>query len=230
MLFEETKNGYILTVKVKYDNDTKLVSQKIYLDKDLNLTKVEVLDNKDKVKMRMNVLVYNLKENFDDDYFILNESYKEDKKEPKKEENNTNTEDNKNNENNQNNENQQNINQNTEEQPQSKIEDIVYPMYLPLNTYLSNQDKVSTELGERVIMTFSGDKPFILVQETADVTKTTDFVDGDPYLILDTIGAVTDYSVSWINKGVEYSVVSDTLNVDELIQVAQSISPKAIGK
>lgn len=230
MLFEETKNGYILTVKVKYDNDTKLVSQKIYLDKDLNLTKVEVLDNKDKVKMRMNVLVYNLKENFDDDYFILNESYKEDKKEPKKEENNTNTEDNKNNENNQNNENQQNINQNTEEQPQSKIEDIVYPMYLPLNTYLSNQDKVSTEIGERVIMTFSGDKPFILVQETADVTKTTDFVDGDPYLILDTIGAVTDYSVSWINKGVEYSVVSDTLNVDELIQVAQSISPKAIGK
>ena len=214
MLFEETKNGYILTVKVKYDNDTKLVSQKIYLDKDLNLTKVEVLDNKDKVKMRMNVLVYNLKENFDDDYFILNESYKEDKKEPKKEENNTNTEDNK----------------NTEEQPQSKIEDIVYPMYLPLNTYLSNQDKVSTEIGERVIMTFSGDKPFILVQETADVTKTTDFVDGDPYLILDTIGAVTDYSVSWINKGVEYSVVSDTLNVDELIQVAQSISPKAIGK
>lgn len=230
MLFEETKNGYILTVKVKYDNDTKLVSQKIYLDKDLNLTKVEVLDNKDKVKMRMNVLVYNLKENFDDDYFKLNESYKEDKKEPKKEENNTNTEDNKNNENNQNNENQQNINQNTEEQPQSKIEDIVYPMYLPLNTYLSNQDKVSTEIGERVIMTFSGDKPFILVQETADVTKTTDFVDGDPYLILDTIGAVTDYSVSWINKGVEYSVVSDTLNVDELIQVAQSISPKAIGK
>ena len=230
MLFEETKNGYILTVKVKYDNDTKLVSQKIYLDKDLNLTKVEVLDNRDKVKMRMNVLVYNLKENFDDDYFILNESYKEDKKEPKKEENNTNTEDNKNNENNQNNENQQNINQNTEEQPQSKIEDIVYPMYLPLNTYLSNQDKVSTEIGERVIMTFSGDKPFILVQETADVTKTTDFVDGDPYLILDTIGAVTDYSVSWINKGVEYSVVSDTLNVDELIQVAQSISPKAIGK
>ena len=227
LLFEETKDGYILTVKVKYDNDTKLVSQKIYLDKDLNLTKVEVLDNKDKVKMRMNVLVYNLKENFDDDYFKLNESYKEEKKEPKQEENNTNTEDNKNN---QNNENQQNINQNTEEQPQSKIEDIVYPMYLPLNTYLSNQDKVSTEIGERVIMTFSGDKPFILVQETADVTKTTDFVDGDPYLILDTIGAVTDYSVSWINKGVEYSVVSDTLNVDELIQVAQSISPKAIGK
>ena len=221
LLFEETKNGYILTVKVKYDNDTKLVSQKIYLDKDLNLTKVEVLDNKDNVKMRMSVLEYNLKESFDDDYFKLNESYNEEsnnkKTESTKEEN---QEENTNNEN----------NTNTQEQPQSKIEDIVYPMYLPLNTYLSNQDKVSTEAGERVIMTFSGDKPFLLVQETAGTNYTTDFVNGDPYLILDTIGAVTDYSVSWINNGVEYSVVSDTLKVDELISVAQSISPKAIGK
>jgi len=231
LLFEDTKDGYILTVKVKYDNDTKLDKQKIYLDKDLNLTKVEVLDNKDNIKMRMNILEYNLKEDFDDDYFKLNDSYNEDtnnKKEPKKENNENNNEISNNENNSQNNENSNN--EPTEEQPQSKIEDIVYPMYLPLNTYLSNQDKVSTEAGERVIMTFSGDKPFLLVQETAQINNTTDYIAGDPYLILDTIGAVTDYSVSWINNGIEYSVVSDTLKIDELISVAESISPKVVGK
>lgn len=241
-IFEETKDGYIFTVKVTYDNDKKLVKQKIYLDKDLNLTKVEVLDNKDNVKMRFNILEYNLKENFDNDYFELSDEYEDNSKEDKKEVNvkdnnqedkksenvkDNNQEDNTNN----NDSNQQTNNENNkQEQPQSKIEDIVYPMYLPLNTYLSNQDTVSTEAGERVIMTFSGDTPFLLVQETAKMNNTTDFVNGDPYLILDTIGAVTDYSVSWINNGVEYNVVSDSMNIDELISVAQSISPKAIGK
>ena len=177
--------------------------------------------------MRMNILEYNLKEDFDDDYFKLNDSYQEETN--NKKENNENNNEISNNENNsQNNENSNN--EPTEEQPQSKIEDIVYPMYLPLNTYLSNQDKVSTEAGERVIMTFSGDKPFLLVQETAQINNTTDYIAGDPYLILDTIGAVTDYSVSWINNGIEYSVVSDTLKIDELISVAESISPKVVGK
>ena len=168
--------------------------------------------------MRFNVLDYNLKENLDEENFKLNDSYQENniKKEEKEQNNQPQTE---------------NQEQNNEEtKTQSKIEDIVYPMYLPINTYMSNQDKVSTEAGERVIMTFSGDKPFLLVQETAKMNNTTDFVNGDPYLILDTIGAVNDYSVSWINNGVEYSVVSDTLKIDELISVAESISPKALGK
>ena len=180
--------------------------------------------------MRFNILEYNLKENFDDDYFELSDEYEENKQDNKKEENvkDSNKEDN--NTNSADNQEQNNNDKNTEEQPQTKIEDIVYPMYLPLNTYLSNQDTVATEAGERVIMTFSGDTPFLLVQETAKMNNTTDFVNGDPYLILDTIGAVTDYSVSWINNGVEYNVVSDSMNIDELISVAQSISPKAIGK
>ena len=223
LLFEENNDGYILTVKVKYDNDTKLIKQKIYLDKDLNLSKVEVLDNKDNVKMRMTVLEYNLKEDFDDNYFKLNDLNTEEEK--KSEENKDDKEESK-----KENVTNNSTEQNNTEQLQSKIEDIVYPMYLPLNTFLSNQDKVSTEAGERVIMTFSGDKPFLLVQETAKMNNTTDFVNGDPYLILDTIGAVTDYSVSWINNGIEYNVLSDTMNVDELITVAESISPKAIGK
>lgn len=226
LLFEENKDGYILTVKVTYDNDKKLNKQKIYLDKDLNLTKVEVLDKTNEVKMRLNVLEYNLKENFDNNYFELNDNYETEEKESKKEiNNNTNKEQNNNNIKEEN-----NNESNSEDKSSSKIEEVVYPMYLPVNTYLSNQDTMPTEAGERVIMTFAGETPFLLVQETAKMNNTTDFVNGDPYLILDTIGAVTDYSVSWINNGVEYNVVSDSMNIDELITVAESISPKAIGK
>ncbi len=240
LLFEDNKDEYILTAKVKYDNDKKLVSQKIYLDKNLNLKKVEVLDKKNNVKMRMTVLDYSLKENFDDNYFKFNESY-EDKIDESQSNNqqvknnnqnktNSQQEDGNNQDASNNKTEQKNSEPNNQEQSQSKIEDIVYPMYLPLNTYLSSQDKVSTESGERVIMTFSGEKPFLLVQETAKMNNTTDFVNGDPYLIQDTIGAVTDYSVSWIDNGVEYNVMSDTMKIDELISVAESITTKAIGK
>ena len=173
--------------------------------------------------MRLSVLEYNLNESFDDKYFELNDDFEE----PKKEENKENTNENKDTENKQ--EGNTEIKENNETET-SKIEDVVYPMYLPVNTYLSNQDKVTTEDGERVIMTFAGDTPFLLVQENAKINNTTEFVNGDPYLILDTIGAVNDYSVSWINNGIEYNVVSDSMDVEELITVAESITTVAIGK
>lgn len=211
--FEQSNDGYIFSVKVNYDNDSNLVKQKIYLDKELNLTKVEVLDKTDTVKMRLTVLEYNLKESFDDNYFELSDNYDQ--------ENNENKLDNDQNEEEKNNNN---------DLSSASIKDIVYPMYVPVNTYLSNQDKVSTKDGERVIMTFSGESPFLLVQETAKKNDTTDFVYGDPYLILDNVGAVTDYSVSWVNNGIEYNVVSDSMKIDELITVAESISVSAVGK
>ncbi len=114
----------------------------------------------------------------------------------------------------------------------SEIQSIVYPMYLPVNTYLTSQDKVKLEEGERVILTFEGESPFMLVQETATVASTleTDMVYGDPYLIADTIGAVTDYSVSWISNGIEYSLVSENLSTEEMLTVASSVSVSAITK
>ena len=103
-------------------------------------------------------------------------------------------------------------------------------MYVPVDTQLSGQDIVETTNGERVILTFSGETPFTVVQETFKDTDTTNYVYGDPYLILDTVGSITDYSVSWISNGVEYSVMSDNMEIDELLTVAQSISVKAVGK
>ena len=103
-------------------------------------------------------------------------------------------------------------------------------MYVPIDTQLSGQDIVQTNNGERVILTFTRESAFTVVQETLNDSSTVNYIYGDPYLILDTVGAVTDYSVSWISNGVEYSVMSDNMDIDELLTVAQSISVKAVGK
>ena len=51
----------------------------------------------------------------------------------------------------------------------ASIDDSIYPLALPTGTKLSTEEKVSKTNGERVILTFEGEKPFLLVEETANV-------------------------------------------------------------
>lgn len=113
-----------------------------------------------------------------------------------------------------------------------KLEDIIYPMYIPKNTTLSSQDKVSKEDGERIILTFDGDNPFMLVQETSSYSETLETIPmyGEPELIADSVAAVSDSSVTWFSNGIEYYVVSEKMMADELINVARSISALPVGK
>ncbi len=203
--FEKDNDGYIITSKVNYSSEKDFVKQKIYVDKDKNITKVEVLDNNDNVRMCLSIIDIDYKARFEDKYFDASNYY-------------TNIEENQNNE------------ENTNDTTTSKINEIVYPMYVPVDTQLTGQDVVTTNNGERVILTFAGEKAFTVVQETLSNEKETNYVYGDPYLILDTVGSITDYSVSWISNGIEYSVMSDNMEIDELLTVAQSISVSAIAK
>ena len=113
----------------------------------------------------------------------------------------------------------------------SKIEDIIYPMYIPQNTYLSSQDKVSKENGERIIMTFTGDNPFMLIQETINQNEEgITSVNGEPYQLDKSIGIMDETSITWVDKGMEYYLVSNTLDQQELISVANSLTTAAIQK
>ena len=114
----------------------------------------------------------------------------------------------------------------------SKIEDIIYPMYIPKNTRLTGQDVVEKENGERIILTFNGDNPFMLVQETVNVENepSTTLVDGDPLIIADSVAAVNDYSINWVSNGIEYYLVSSDLESEELVSVASSIAVMPVGK
>ena len=113
----------------------------------------------------------------------------------------------------------------------SVIDSVLYPMYIPQNTFLSCQDKVSLDDGERIIMTFSGDYPFMLIQET--INRNDDLmlsVSGNPYQLVDTVGVLDDSSITWINDGISYYLVSNSLDQNQLVEIANSMATAAIVK
>jgi len=209
---EESKDGYILTSTVNYPNNKKLVKQKVQLDKNYNIKQVEVLDENDNTGIKMAFNEVDLKSEFDDNYFALNNLIKEDVTD----ENNTNTDN--------------DSNSNTENT--ATIDDIIYPMYLPINTYLTNQEKVNKDDGQRLILTFSGDNPFTLIEETISYNSEHEIIPtfGEITHLSDTIGVVNDNSVNWFSNGIEYYVVSDSLSTEELLEVARSISVLPVSK
>lgn len=195
---KEGDNGYVITSKVEYSNNHELVKQSVYLDKDGNITNVNVLneDGMAMMKMKFNSIEYNYK--FEDNYFVLDENMQVGKI----------------------------------EESSSQIDETIYPMYLPTNTYLSNQSKVSTEDGERVILTFAGDSSFMLVQENAKPSKEMEIITvyGDPCMIGDTIGVLTDTTATWTSNGIEYYIVGTDVSAKELVTIASSISVMPVGK
>lgn len=199
-VFKESEDGYIITTKVNYSNNKKLVKQNIYFNKKVEVTEVHVLDASDQVQMKMKFTATDMKATYDDNYFDLKQNMASADV--------------------------------SEEKTVSKINDIIYPMYLPTNTHLSDQDTVSTTNGERIILTFDGEKPFMFVQETVNVEDelTTIPMYGEPELLIDTVAAISDSSITWVSNGIEYYVVSDALEKDELISVAKSISVMPVSK
>ena len=93
-------------------------------------------------------------------------------------------------------------------------------------------EKIAKDNGERVILTFDGEKPFLLVEETANVEKDFSIVPifGEPSFLNDTVGAITDNSLSWTSGGIDYYIVSDVMGKTELIEIANSISAIPIMK
>ena len=109
--------------------------------------------------------------------------------------------------------------------PVMDIDSVVYPMYIPEKTSLNAQDVVSTDKGDRIILTFAGDKPFVLVEEAVSKEKelTTIPMSGDPILLTSTIGALSPNSISWVSDGIEYYLASEVLKNDELVSISESI-------
>ena len=250
--FEKTDSGSKILVAASYPNNSKLVKQEILLDKNNNIKKVTVLDSNNVAQITMNFTKIDLGSKLKDSIFELKEiiDVKEERENTEKKDNTTNENKNTNentnvNENKNTNENT-NVNENkstnestkdkedkTEETKQtSSIEDVIYPMYIPANTYLSNKEKVSKESGERLILTFDGDNPFMLIEETVTYEKEHLIVPtyGELEIMASTVAIVNDNSVNWIDNNIEYYVVSDKLSKSELLDIARSISVLPVSK
>lgn len=218
-----TKDGdnYKIVVAANYPNNEKLVKQEILLDKAANIKKVTVMDTNGTAQITMNFDKIDLSSKFNDNYFDLKEIIDVKEETPsdnKTTENNTNTNTDK--------------DKTTETKQTSTIEDVIYPMYLPVNTYLSNKEKVSKDNGERLILTFDGDNPFMLIEETVTYEKEHLIVPtyGELELMASTVAIVNDNSVNWIDNNIEYYVVSDKLSKSELLDIARSISVLPVSK
>ena len=194
--FEATNNGYVFNTKVDYPNNKNLVSQKIELSKKLKFKRVKVYDSNKVICMDMKFTDIDYSPTFKKNYFELDTIMKT-------------------------------YSETTEETLETtKLDDSIYPMLLPNGTKLASEEKVQKDDGERIIMTFDGDKPFLLVEETASVEEQHTIIptNGEPYRLMDTLGVMTDNSLSWSSNGIEYYMVSDVLNTDELVEIAQSIN------
>ena len=129
-----------------------------------------------------------------------------------------------------------NISFETDEQLKTttKIDDIIYPMYLPTNTTLTSQNKFTTENGERIILTFKDDddKSFTFIQETPKFNDTSEIVslDGNIEHISDVIGVINDNYIYWNTNGIDYYLSSSNIENEELIEVAKSINSMTVLK
>ncbi len=209
---EETDKNYILKATVNYPNNSELVYEKIYFDKSMNLQKVEVYSNDDVVKIKVDVKSLDLKASLDEDDFVLEDLISEDCC-------STNTCDEAN-------ENSCETDKNNETQNTSIIDQIIYPLYIPSETYLTSKDVVATDTGDRVILTYSGNKSFVLVEEKA--TSSNEFeiipVYGEPTMLNDTVAALQSNSLYWTSNNVEYYLAGEDLSSEELLSIATSLT------
>ena len=210
-LTEEGKN-YIVTTSVNYPHNKSLVNQKLYFNKDMDLEKVIVLDENKSEKIKLTINSIDYKAKYKDDYFdldtLIDDSTKEEEnsQNQKKETTSTNT--------------------------TADVDDISYPLYVPSNTYLKSKDKVDNEGSSRTILTFNGDKSFVLVEEAADVSKEFEIlpVSGDPLILTNTVAALSDKSITWTANNKEYYITSNNLTANELATIADSMGSTTVGK
>ena len=226
---DKKDNVNFIQCRVNYPNNSTLYSEKIYLDKDYGIKRVEVLDQDGNIKITMDINSVDYKAKFDDTYFDLDnlvtdeneeinkDDNKEDKLEEKEELNNNEVKD----------ENKENE---TSQDTGYILEDIIYPLYVPANTHLNTEDTISTDSGNRAILTFSGDSPFVLVEEVSQRFDEMEIipVNGDPLIMADSIGAISSNSMYWTSNRVDYYLSSTSLDSEELMTIAEGLTGTSI--
>lgn len=119
-----------------------------------------------------------------------------------------------------------------ENEAASTIDEIIYPMYIPSGTSFKDEEVIKTGNTERVILTFTGEKPFIMVEEVANVSKEHEVINapGDLVFYETILGSLTDTSLNWNKNGIDYYIIGQNLTEEEILQIASSTSTVALTK
>lgn len=229
--FVEKEDQYVFTTNVNYPNNRKLVKQVVTFDKKLNIKSVDIVDESDIPQMRMVFTSVDMSPTIDKNAFDLNsimETVPQPTTKPSPSPSTTPSP-------------SPSTSPSGSPAPSTSpspspttpnssqtgtLEDVIYPLYIPSGTKLVSQEKINKNDGERIILTFDGEKPFLLVEETASIEQEFSIIPmyGEPYLLIDTVGALSDNSVTWSSEGVDYYLVSDVMSQNELVDIARSIN------
>lgn len=219
---EVYNNNDIIKIKVLYDkvdytanlnkNDFDISN---YIDKEKDCDKTECEGNKN-VEDEKNKTEKNEKPPITDESTENNESSPTENEVQTKEE--IQKQENQNN--------QVDTNQETNSQTSSfNLDSIIYPLYIPGETYLTNSETLKTENGNRVILTFTGEKNFVIIEEMAQSEPTMKIIPvyGDPLMMSGAIGALTGNSLSWDSNNISYYLASTDLSTNEMLTIANSL-------
>lgn len=205
---KSVKDGYEITSKVNYPNNQKLVKQVIKTDSKFNIKSVEVKDKDDNVIINVTIGDIDYSPKFASDYFEFKVEEKDTTNDCVSECGDD----------------RECSDKCKTETTSNIIEEIIYPLYVPNDTYLASKDEVVTDVGNRVILTFSGVDPFILVEEVAGIKDEMEIVpvNGEPIMLGDVVGAISNNSLYWTSNGVDYYLTSNTLDKTEMMTIAES--------
>jgi len=203
MKLKDNKDGYIITVKVNYPNNEDLVKENIYFNKKKEIDRVVVLDNDNNEKIIVEFNKIDYKANLNEKDFVLEDYI--------------------------NNENNIKTNcegTNCDKTTSNILEDIIYPLYLPGNTFLTSSETINNENGKRFILTFAGEKDFTIIEEPVSVSETFEIspVFGEPVLLNDSLGILEDNSIEWTKGNISYYLTSNNLSSKEMITIASSMN------
>lgn len=198
-IIEEKDKNIIIKCKVDYPNNPDLEYEKIIIDESGNINKITVYDSNDAEKIIVSIddIDYKSKINKDTfkiDNYINNENICEEEDCSKK--------------------------------TMNGIEEIIYPLYVPNNTYLNQSEKIEDENNQKVILTFNGEKDLVIVEEAVSIPQQHEIVsvNGDPYIIPESIAVANENSLYFINEGINYYLASSKLNKAEMLTIAESLS------
>ncbi|MBP1971459.1 outer membrane lipoprotein-sorting protein [Virgibacillus natechei] len=201
--FETTDSNYIFRTKTNYQSNNNLPFQEIHLDKNTyNPVLVKVLDQDQNALVQVEFSEFEVDPSFEEDDFTIDKNMASGA---------------------------------VVDTPVSNDEmddslTVLYPTFMA-GAELTEKVDVELENGKRSILTFTGEKNFTLVEETTNVAQTLSSpreVKGDIVNLGHTVAALSDNRLEWSHDGVDFTLASDELTREELIEVAQSVESEEV--
>ena len=202
-VFESNENHYLFKTKTNYQSNNNLPSQEVYFDKDTYTpVMVNVLDKDQNALVGVKFSSFEINPTFNEDDFSMEKNMT-----------NGDTAD-------------EETTAQVEEDSETKEDlTVLYPLYTA-GAEIAEKKEVELENGSRVILTFEGDKNFTLVEErnhTAPTLSSPQEVRGEILNLGNTIAALSENTIQWNHNGTDFTLASEELTREEMIEVAQSV-------